>query len=69
MNQKNSIKKDWDITNIIELARGRGVTLGGRGACDYKVQPCHIWRLYQLEGQAGYTTIGIKMVKSEQEEC
>ena len=69
MDSENTIKKDWSSTHIRELARGRGVSVGGRGACDYKVQPCHVWRLYQLEGQAGYTTVGTRMVKSEQEEC
>ena len=69
MNQKSSIRNNWDTTNIKALARGRSVALGGMGACGYVVQPCHVWRLYQLEGHAGYTTIGTKMIKSEQEEC
>ena len=61
MNQKSSIRNDWDTTNTKALAQRRVVTLGGMGVCGHLVQPCHVWRLYQLEGQAGYTTKKVKM--------
>ena len=35
MNGENSIKRDWNTTNIQELVRGISVRLGGRGACEY----------------------------------
>ena len=48
MNQQSLIRNDWDTTNIKALAQRRVVTLGGMGVCGHLVQPCHVWRLYQL---------------------
>ena len=56
----------WSRVSVQELARDPRVRVGG---CGHRVRPCHVWRLYQLVGQAGYTRIASTFVRNVQERC
>ena len=56
----------WSGVSVQELAREPRVRVGG---CGHRVRPCHVWRLYQLVGEAGYTRISTTFVRNVQERC